>query len=109
MSTLDLALLILGMAAVTYPSRALPILVPGLIERMPEVATRYLALVPIALFAAVALPAVLAPAVASGWPLGHPYPWAAIVAGIVGRLGAPLAVAMLAGMAVVLAWRLLAG
>ncbi len=49
----DLVLLAVLMAAVTYPSRALPILAPG-IERLPTRALEYLRLVGPAVLAALA-------------------------------------------------------
>jgi branched-subunit amino acid transport protein len=52
MST-DLILLAALMAAVTYPSRALPLLVPG-IDRLPRRALEYLQLVGPAVLAALA-------------------------------------------------------
>ena len=52
MST-DLILLALLMGAVTYPSRALPLLAPG-IERLPSWALDYLQLVGPAVLAALA-------------------------------------------------------
>lgn len=52
MST-DLVVLALFMAAVTYPSRAVPLLVPG-IERLPAPALLYLRLVGPAILASVA-------------------------------------------------------
>jgi branched-subunit amino acid transport protein len=52
MST-DLVLLAVLMAAVTYPSRALPLLAPG-IERLPPAALQYLRLVGPAVLASLA-------------------------------------------------------
>jgi branched-subunit amino acid transport protein len=49
----DLVLLALLMAAVTYPSRALPLLAPGL-DRLPAWALEYLRLVGPAVLAALA-------------------------------------------------------
>ncbi len=57
MST-QLVLLALLMAAVTYPSRALPLLAPG-IERLPPRALLYLRLVGPAILAAIAATEVL--------------------------------------------------
>ena len=51
--TTDLVLLALLMGAVTYPSRALPLLAPG-IERLPHWALEYLRLVGPAVLAALA-------------------------------------------------------
>ena len=61
--SLDLVPLALLMAAVTYPSRAVPLLVPG-IERLPAWARTYLRLVGPAVLAALA--AVNAAVVSSG-------------------------------------------
>ncbi|MBA2254110.1 MAG: AzlD domain-containing protein [Chloroflexi bacterium] len=51
--SLDLVVLALLMGAVTYPSRALPLLVPG-IERLPDAVLTYLRLVGPASLAALA-------------------------------------------------------
>jgi len=51
--SLELLLLFLLMFAVTYPSRALPLLAPG-IERLPPVALQYLRLVGPAILASLA-------------------------------------------------------
>jgi branched-subunit amino acid transport protein len=51
--TTNLVVLALLMAAVTYPSRAVPLLVPG-IERLPAVALLYLRLVGPAILASLA-------------------------------------------------------
>lgn len=51
--TTDLVLLAVLMAAVTYPSRALPLLAPG-IERLPPAALQYLRLVGPAVLASLA-------------------------------------------------------
>jgi branched-subunit amino acid transport protein len=51
--SLDLIWLALMMGLVTYPSRALPLLVPG-IERLPRVAAEYLRLVGPAVLTALA-------------------------------------------------------
>jgi branched-subunit amino acid transport protein len=51
--TTELVLLAVLMAAVTYPSRALPLLAPG-IERLPPAALQYLRLVGPAVLASLA-------------------------------------------------------
>jgi branched-subunit amino acid transport protein len=51
--TTELVLLAMLMAAVTYPSRAIPLLAPG-IERLPPVALQYLRLVGPAVLASLA-------------------------------------------------------
>jgi len=56
--TVDLVGLAVLMAAVTYPSRALPLLVPGF-ERLPAPALTYLRLVGPAMLAALAAVSVL--------------------------------------------------
>ena len=65
--SLNLVLLALLMGAVTYPSRALPLLAPG-IERLPPLALAYLRLVGPAVLAALAAASVvvLRPGVAIG-------------------------------------------
>ncbi len=56
--TTDLVLLAVLMGAVTYPSRALPLLAPG-IERLPRWALDYLQLVGPAVLAALAAVSVM--------------------------------------------------
>lgn len=51
--SLDLVVLAVLMAAVTYPSRAIPLLVPG-VERLPPVVLGYLRLVGPAILASIA-------------------------------------------------------
>jgi branched-subunit amino acid transport protein len=65
--SLDLVLLALLMGAVTYPSRALPLLAPG-IERLPPLALAYLRLVGPAVLAALAAASVFV--VRQGVPIG---------------------------------------
>jgi branched-subunit amino acid transport protein len=67
-------LMIAGMAAVTYPSRSLPLVLGG----MPSpVVGRYLRLVPVAIFAALIVPGVAAPE-------GELDAGAELIAGVVG-------------------------
>jgi branched-subunit amino acid transport protein len=103
---MDLAILIAGMAAVTYPMRAVPLLLGGHAGRLPSWMMRWLAFLPIALFTAVA---IVTPALAASAPLAHPYPWAALTAALLARRTGNLTLAMLASMAVVLVWRLALG
>jgi branched-subunit amino acid transport protein len=56
--SVDLVWLALLMGLVTYPSRALPLLAPGM-ERLPAVATEYLRLVGPAVLAALAAVSVM--------------------------------------------------
>lgn len=81
MST-DLVLLALLMGAVTYPSRALPLLAPG-IERLPRWALDYLQLVGPAVLAALAAVAVMV-VTTDGQPAFHiGIEWLAVVASVV--------------------------
>jgi branched-subunit amino acid transport protein len=66
----DLIWLALLMGLVTYPSRALPILAPG-IERLPAVATEYLRLVGPAVLTALAAVNVMVAVNAAGSPSFH--------------------------------------
>jgi branched-subunit amino acid transport protein len=106
---MDLAILIAGMAAVTYPMRAVPLLLGGHAGRLPSWMMRWLAFLPIALFTAVAASPIVTPALAASAPLAHPYPWAALTAALLARRTGNLTLAMLASMAVVLVWRLALG
>ena len=106
---MELAWLIAGMALVTYATRAAPLLIGDLAERLPPSIQRWLRYLPPALFAAVALPAIVSPALAGTSFLAHPDPWAALAAGVLARRTANLTLAMLASMVVVLLWRLWLG
>ncbi len=78
MST-NLVWLALLMGAVTYPSRALPLLAPGL-ERLPRWAFDYLRLVGPAVLAALAAVAVMVAGGADGRPAFHVgIEWLAVV------------------------------
>ena len=80
MST-NLILLALLMGAVTYPSRALPLLMPG-IERLPRRALEYLQLVGPAVLAALAAVAVMVDTT-DGKPAFHVgIEWLAVIASI---------------------------
>ncbi|MBA2447129.1 MAG: AzlD domain-containing protein [Chloroflexi bacterium] len=106
---MELAWLIVGMALVTYATRAAPLLFGDRAERLPPWVHRWLRYLPPALFAAVAVPAIVSPAVAATSFLAHPYPWAALASGVLARLTANLTLAMLASILVVLLWRLWLG
>ena len=106
---MDVAMLIAGMAILTYATRAAPLLLGSRAERLPPAAVRWLRYLPPALFAAVAAPAILMPALAQPLAPAHPYPWAALTAGVLARLTRNLPLAMVASMLVVLGWRLVAG
>lgn len=76
--SLDLVWLALLMGLVTYPSRALPLLAPG-IERLPAAALEYLRLVGPAVLAALAAVNVMVVTSESGTPSFHVgVEWAAI-------------------------------
>jgi branched-subunit amino acid transport protein len=77
----NLILLALLMGAVTYPSRALPLLMPG-IERLPRRALEYLQLVGPAVLAALAAVAVMVETT-DGKPAFHVgIEWLAVIASI---------------------------
>ncbi len=80
--SLDLVALALLMGAVTYPSRALPILAPG-IERLPPRALEYLRLVGPGVLAALAAVSVLVVREGDAAPTLHiGIEFAAVLAGI---------------------------
>ena len=68
--SVHLVLLAVFMGLVTYPSRALPLLAPG-IERLPRVATEYLRLVGPAVLAALAAVNVMVLTPEGGSPAFH--------------------------------------
>jgi branched-subunit amino acid transport protein len=77
----NLVLLALLMGAVTYPSRALPLLAPG-IERLPRRALEYLQLVGPAVLASLAAVAVMVETI-DGKPAFHVgIEWLAVIASI---------------------------
>jgi branched-subunit amino acid transport protein len=79
--SVGLVLLAVLMAAVTYPSRALPLLAPG-IDRLPEAALIYLRLVGPAVLAALAAVSVMVVS-AGGRPAFHVgVEWLAVAASI---------------------------
>lgn len=78
--SIELVGLALLMGLVTYPSRALPLLAPG-IERLPPVALEYLRLVGPAVLAALAAVAVMVATDEAGTPSFHVgIEWLAVVA-----------------------------
>ena len=77
----DLVLLALLMAAVTYPSRALPLLAPGL-DRLPARALEYLRLVGPAVLAALAAVNTVVVAVSSRPSLHPGVAWLAVAAAV---------------------------
>ncbi len=68
--SVELIWLALLMGLVTYPSRALPLLAPG-IERLPAAATEYLRLVGPAVLAALAAVSVMVARTEGGSPTFH--------------------------------------
>ena len=78
----ELVLLALLMGAVTYPSRALPLLAPG-IERLPSWALDYLQLVGPAVLAALAAVNVMVVTVDGGQAFHVGVEWLAVIGAIV--------------------------
>lgn len=106
----DLIALALLMGAVTYPSRAVPLLVPG-IERLPPAALAYLRLVGPAVLASLAAVNVLVRVDAAGTPsvtLGIEAAAVAVCLGIVVRRR-NLFVGLLAAVVLVAAVRAVGG
>jgi branched-subunit amino acid transport protein len=68
--SVELIWLALLMGLVTYPSRALPLLAPG-IERLPAAATEYLRLVGPAVLTSLAAVSVMVAANGGGSPIFH--------------------------------------
>jgi len=75
----DLVLLALLMAAVTYPSRAVPLLAPG-VERLPPVVLAYLRLVGPAVLGAIAAVEVLVRPAGDGFALAVGWEAVAVLA-----------------------------
>jgi branched-subunit amino acid transport protein len=77
----DLVLLAVLMGAVTYPSRALPLLAPG-IERLPKWALDYLQLVGAAVLAALAAVSVMVETTDVGSAFHVGVEWLAVIVSI---------------------------
>lgn len=104
--SLDLVLLAVLMGAVTYPSRALPMLAPG-IERLPPLALEYLRLVGPGVLAALAATSVLT--VRNGTPALTDLTGvvAVIAAVVVVRWRRSVFLGILVAVVIVAAWRAL--
>ena len=100
--SVELVGLALLMGLVTYPSRALPLLAPG-IERLPPIALEYLRLVGPAVLAALAAVAVMVVTDAAGTPSFHVgIEWfAVVVSGALTYWRRNLFVGLLAGVVLV--------
>ena len=100
--SLELVGLAVLMGLVTYPSRALPLLAPG-IERLPPVALEYLRLVGPAVLAALAAVAVMVITDETGTPWFHVgIEWLAVaISGALTYWRRNLFVGLLAGVALV--------
>ncbi len=79
--SVELVLLALLMGAVTYPSRAIPLLTPG-IERLPRKALDYLQLVGPAVLAALAAVNVMVVVQGDGQAFHVGVEWLAVVASV---------------------------
>ena len=102
------ALLVLGMAAVTFGVRYPVLVLVGKIP-LPESIIRALRYVPPAVLTAIIVPAVLMPAGTVDFSLTNAYQVAGIVAAVVAWRTKSLLLTIVISMVVMLAWRALIG
>lgn len=92
------ALLILGMAAVTFLTRALPIAILSR-RTLPEGLSGWLRHIPVAVFTVIAVQGTLAPTGQLYFSLGSPYIWGGIAAVVVAWRTGNVFLTILAGLA----------
>ena len=102
------ALLVLGMAAVTFGVRYPVLVLVGKIP-LPDSSIRALRYVPPAVLTAIIVPAVLMPAGTVDFSLTNAYLVAGIVAAVVAWRTKSLLLTIVISMVVMLAWRALIG
>ena len=99
-------LTLLGMMAVTYIPRALPVL--ALSRRaLPETVIRWLGFIPVAVLSAMLLPSLVAPEKALDFPSDNIFLWAALPTFLVSWKTRSFVGAVVTGMACVALGRLL--
>lgn len=108
MSDLAFALMVAGMALVTYLPRLLPALVLQR-RRVPPFIAAWLRYVPVAVLAALLLPSLLVAEGKFNLAWDNLYLWAALPAGLVALRTRSMFATVLAGMAVVALARLFIG
>lgn len=108
MITFNELLLILGMVAVTFSVRYLPLLMSGRVE-FPASLERALRFVPVAVLTALILPMVMLPHGEWLVSFNNPYLAASIVAIAVSAWRRNLMLTIVTGLVVFFSWRLLLG
>lgn len=106
--TTDELILIIGMVAVTFSVRYVPLVVVGRVQ-LPERIVRALRYVPIAVLTAISVPAALMPTGTVDVRLSNAYLYASLLAVVIAWRTRHLLYTILGGMAVFLLWRLLLG
>lgn len=101
-------LLTLGMVAVTFPMRYLPMLLVGRVE-LSDGVRRSLEYVPVAVLTAIIVPMVLKPSGTLQLSLDNSYLFASIVAGVLAWKYQNLLATIGGGLVTFVGWRLLLG
>ena len=101
-------LLILGMTAVTFLPRYLPMLVVGKIP-LPDSLFRALRYVPVAVLTAISVPAALMPKGTVDFALSNAYLYASIAAVFIAWRFQNLLATIMGGLLVFFLWRMVAG
>ncbi len=102
------ALLIFGMALVTFLIRYPMLAIVGRIE-LPTILIRALRYVPVAVLTAIAFPAMLLPQGEIDVNFNNAYLYAGIIAGLIAWRTKNLLLTIVLGMAIFLLWRALIG
>ncbi len=108
MLTTEEIILILGMLAVTFSVRYIPLVLVGRIE-LPKRVFRALRYVPVAVLTAISVPAALMPQGDVDFRLSNAYLYAAIIAVLIAWRTKNLLYTIAGGMLVFLLWRSLVG
>lgn len=108
MLTTQEIILILGMLAVTFSVRYIPLVLVGRIE-LPKRVFRALRYVPVAVLTAISVPAALMPQGDVDFRLSNAYLYAAIIAVLIAWRTKNLLITIAGGMVVFLLWRALVG
>jgi branched-subunit amino acid transport protein len=102
------ALLVFGMALVTFLIRYPMLAIVGRIE-LPAVLARALRFVPVAVLTAITIPAMLMPQGTIDLNLNNAYLYAGIISGLIAWRTKNLLLTIILGMAIFLLWRAVGG
>ena len=102
------ALLVMGMALVTFLIRYPMLAIIGRVE-LPPVLIRALRFVPVAVLTGITIPAMLLPQGSFDLNLSNAYLYAGIIAGVIAWRTKNLLLTIVLGMAIFMLWRTLGG